>query len=74
MLQGSVGIAKVLAGVAKDMPSLKVRLGLLGSQHLTPEDMANLATLPSKEVLIAKLLGLMMQAGPQDWSMCSRAT
>jgi large subunit ribosomal protein L10 len=63
--QDPVGIAKVLAGVAKDMPRLKVRLGLLGSQTLTPEDVVTLATLPSREALIAKLLGLMMQAGPQ---------
>jgi large subunit ribosomal protein L10 len=63
--QDPVGIAKVLAGVAKDMPRLKVRLGLLGSQTLTPEDVAKLATLPSREALIAKLLGLLLQSGPQ---------
>ncbi len=54
-----VGIAKVLAGVAKDMPKLKVKLGLLGTQRLTPQDITNLATIPPKEVLVAKLLGLM---------------
>jgi large subunit ribosomal protein L10 len=54
-----VMIAKVLAGVAKEMPKLKVKLGLLGTQHLTPQDIANLATIPPKDVLVAKLLGLM---------------
>jgi large subunit ribosomal protein L10 len=54
-----VGVAKVLAGVAKDMPKLKVKLGLLGTQRLTPADIANLATIASKEVLVAKLLGLL---------------
>ncbi len=59
-----VGIAKLLAGLAKEMPFLKVKSGVLGKQKLGAEDIAKLATLPSKEVLIAKLLGL-MQAAPQ---------
>jgi large subunit ribosomal protein L10 len=55
-----VGVAKVLAGVAKEMPKLKVKLGLLGKQRLGPQDISNLATIPSKEVLVGKLLGLML--------------
>lgn len=54
-----VGVAKVLAGVAKDLPKLKVKAGLLGTQRLTAQDIANLATIPPKEVLVGKLLGLM---------------
>jgi large subunit ribosomal protein L10 len=54
-----VSIAKVLAGVAKDMPKLKVKFGLLGTQRLSPQDVANLATIPPKDVLIGKFLGLM---------------
>jgi large subunit ribosomal protein L10 len=54
-----VSVAKVLAGVAKEMPKLKVKLGLLGTQRLTPADIAYLATIPPKDVLVAKLLGLM---------------
>jgi large subunit ribosomal protein L10 len=54
-----VSVAKVLAGVAKDMPKLKVKLGLLGKQRLSPQDIANLATIPPKDVLVAKFLGLM---------------
>ena len=54
-----VSVAKVLAGVAKDMPKLKVKLGLLGAQRLTPQEVASLATIPPKDVLVAKLLGLM---------------
>ena len=54
-----VGIAKVLASVSRDMPKLKVKLGLLGTQRLSPQDITNLATIPPKDVLIAKLLGLM---------------
>jgi large subunit ribosomal protein L10 len=54
-----VSIAKVLAAVAKDMPKLKVKLGLLGKQRLSPQDIVNLATIPPKDILVAKLLGLM---------------
>jgi large subunit ribosomal protein L10 len=54
-----VGVAKVLMGVAKEMPKLKIKIGLLGTQRLTPQDVANLATIPPKEVLVGKLLGLM---------------
>ncbi len=54
-----VGIAKLLSAIAKEIPFLKVKSGLLGRQLLGPEDLTRLATLPSKEVLLAKLLGLM---------------
>ena len=59
-----VGIAKVLAGISKEMPMLKVKSGVLGKQKLGPEDMARLAALPPREVLVAKLMGL-VQSGPQ---------
>jgi large subunit ribosomal protein L10 len=59
-----VGIAKLLAGLAKEMPLLKVKSGILGKQKLGLEDITRLSTLPSREVLLAKLLGL-MQAPPQ---------
>ncbi len=54
-----VSVAKVLAGVAKDMPKLKVKLGLLGKQRLSPQDISNLATIPPRDVLVGRLLGLM---------------
>ena len=59
-----VGAAKILASVSKEMPQLKLKAGFLGDQVLTPEDIARLATLPSREVLIAKFLGL-LQGMPQ---------
>jgi len=43
---------------------LKVKSGVLGKQKLGPEDLVRLATLPSREVLVSKLMGL-MQSGPQ---------
>lgn len=59
-----VGAAKVLTSISKDVPHLKLKAGFLGSQILTPEDILKLATLPSKEILIGKLLGL-LQGIPQ---------
>jgi large subunit ribosomal protein L10 len=55
-----VGVAKVLAAVAKDMPKLKLKTGLLGKQRLGVAEIASLATIPPKEVLVGKFLGLMM--------------
>jgi large subunit ribosomal protein L10 len=37
--------------------SLQIRGGLLGNRILLPEELASLANLPSKEILISKLLG-----------------
>jgi large subunit ribosomal protein L10 len=59
-----VSAAKILAGVAKEMPQLKLKAGFLGDQIITPEDILRLATLPSRDVLIAKFLGL-LQGMPQ---------
>ena len=59
-----VGAAKILAGVAKEMPQLKLKAGFLGDQIITPEDILRLATLPPRDVLIAKFLGL-LQGMPQ---------
>ena len=55
-----VGVAKVLTAIAKDVPKLKLKSGLLGKQRLSAPDIATLATIPPKEVLIGRLLGLML--------------
>ena len=57
-------VAKLLSSMAKEMPLLKVKSGVFGKQRLTADDMVRLATLPSREVLLAKLLGL-LQSSPQ---------
>jgi large subunit ribosomal protein L10 len=50
--------AKVLNQCIKSAAlSLQIRGGLLGDRVLPPEEVASLATLPSTEVLIAKLIG-----------------
>jgi large subunit ribosomal protein L10 len=40
--------------------NLKVKGGLLGNKLLTPEDISSLAIIPSREFLIARLLGQLM--------------
>jgi large subunit ribosomal protein L10 len=55
-----VGVAKVLSTVAKDMPKLKLKAGLLGTKRIKAQEILTLATLPPKEVLVGKLLGLML--------------
>jgi large subunit ribosomal protein L10 len=51
--------AKVIAGLAKEMPNLKVKAGFLNTQVLTAEDVMRLATLPSREILLGQLVGLL---------------
>ncbi|MHB8109110.1 MAG: 50S ribosomal protein L10 [Syntrophorhabdaceae bacterium] len=53
------GPAKVIAGLAKEMPNLKMKAGYIGNRTITAEDIQKLATLPSKEVLLGKFVGLL---------------
>ena len=69
-----VAVAKVLAAISKEVPLLKLKTGLLGAQQLKPQDILSLATIPSKEVLIAKLLGLLLGmpqrlVGALNWNL-----
>lgn len=59
-----VSAAKIFQSFAKDMPQLKMKAGFLGDKMLSPEEIVVLATLPSRDMLIAKLLGL-LQSMPQ---------
>ena len=59
-----VSAARIIASISKEMPQLKLKAGFLGEQILVPEDIMRLATLPTREVLIAKLMGL-LQSAPQ---------
>jgi len=56
--------AKVLSGLAKDIPNLKLKAGFLGNRVITSEEILKLATIPSKEVLVGRFLGL-LQGMPQ---------
>ena len=68
LLEGPVAIAfvkddisksaKVLTDhIATSKMAMTVKGGFLGNRSLTPKEVATIATLPSKEVLIAKVLG-----------------
>ena len=54
-----IGAARVVAGIAKEVPSLKLKAGYLGERLITVEDILKLATLPSREQLLAKLVGVL---------------
>jgi large subunit ribosomal protein L10 len=51
--------SKVLGDFARISKIMTIKGGLLGNQLIGPAEVARLATLPTKEVLMAKLLGSM---------------
>jgi large subunit ribosomal protein L10 len=53
----TVGPAKVLIDYSKEHAKLKVKAGLLGTKILSFNEIKSLASLPSREVLIGKMLG-----------------
>jgi len=54
--QEPVALAKVLSEFARENPQLEFRAGLLDGRVLGPADLAMLAALPAREVLLAQLL------------------
>lgn len=52
-----VAVAKVVGDFARTTRILRVRGGLSGQRIVTPEQVASIATLPSRDVLLAKFLG-----------------
>jgi len=54
-----IGAARVVASIVKDVPSLKLKAGYLGTRLITAEDILKLATLPSREALLGKLVGVL---------------
>lgn len=51
--------AKVLADFAKTHPKLQMVGGVMGGRTVTPEAIQSLAKLPSREVLLGQLVGVM---------------
>lgn len=51
--------AKTLVQFAKDQPKLKLRIGTLGNKVISVAEIKGLAELPSREVLLARMLGSM---------------
>lgn len=60
-----VSVAKVLVKYGEDNKKLQIRGGVLGGKTLPPEAVSDLAKLPSREVLIAQLLGLLQAPASQ---------
>ena len=54
-----INAARVIAGMAKEIPNLKMKAGYIGNRTITAEDILKLATLPSRDVLIGKFIGLL---------------
>ena len=55
----AVSIAKVLTEFAKEVPAVTLKGGLVDGQEVGAEDVKEIASLPSREELIAKLLFLL---------------
>jgi large subunit ribosomal protein L10 len=54
-----VALAKVLTKVAKDVPAFKFKAGLVDGRVLSIPEIQQLASLPSKEELIGKVMFLL---------------
>lgn len=54
-----VGLAKALSQAAKDIPVIELRGGVVDGQVVKANQVADIANLPSREELIAKLLYLL---------------
>ena len=54
-----VKVAKVLHEFARGNDKFVIKAGAMANLVMSPKDVANLATLPSREVLIAMLMGTM---------------
>jgi large subunit ribosomal protein L10 len=51
--------AKIIDKFSSTNEAVKVKTSLMGDKKITPADVAELANLPSREVLLAKMLGTM---------------
>lgn len=54
-----VAVAKVLNEFAKSNEKFVIKMGAMPNEVMSPEQVATLATMPSREELIAKLMGTM---------------
>lgn len=54
-----VAVAKIVCDFAKENKELKIKIGVLDGKAISVEEIKALASLPPKEVLIAKMLGSM---------------
>jgi len=54
-----VAPAKILTRFSKENPKLKIKLGILEGKQLSVEDLNELSKLPGREVLLARLMGVL---------------
>ena len=54
-----VGLAKVLTEFSKEVPALEVRAGLLQGEPIAVEEIEQIAALPTRDELVAKVLFLL---------------
>ncbi|MDW8003177.1 MAG: 50S ribosomal protein L10, partial [Deltaproteobacteria bacterium] len=54
-----VSVAKAITGFAREMPQLKVKAGILGKRIISGEEFQRLATVPSREILLAQMVSLL---------------
>jgi len=52
-----ISLAKILSEFVKSQPQLEIRVGLVQGRVTPPDEIKALATMPSKEVLLAQILG-----------------
>jgi large subunit ribosomal protein L10 len=58
-------LAKVLLEFIKTQPSLEIKVGLIEGRVAPPEEVKAMATMPSREVLFAQILGEIQTPGGQ---------
>ncbi len=58
-------LAKILSEFIKTQPSFAIKVGLFEGRIASPEEVKALATMPSREVLLAQISGGIQMAGGQ---------
>lgn len=58
-------LAKILSEFIKAQPSLEIKMGLIQGKVASPEEVKALATMPSKETLLAQLLATIQMPASQ---------
>lgn len=69
-----VSLAKVLTKIAKDVPAFKFRAGVVEGRVLSIADIQQLASLPSKEELIGKIMFLLQSPAQRLASVTAGVT
>jgi large subunit ribosomal protein L10 len=57
--ENPVSVAKVFANSVKELPALKLKGGIIEGKVIGIDEISKLSQLPSREVLLAQLLGLL---------------